>query len=1548
MDDQKVEQLNNNEQTEKEVQEVQDNQDKVNLQETPRYQPTDAFQATVAKLRELLEDFNYYKNLQTSFAEGSTNVELRKKFMLKVIDERWVRAIEDTIPAIDVIIRNPNGNLEEFSEVKPIELTRKVTTESVIYLSQHTDDINEIYDDGSVMPARLLNVYHDETLFTYENKFINTLINRLAAFVMLRYDAAVACGEDEKQTCFTYEQTFEQNVGELTRTGKINVSIQISEPPSKEDQVKNYIYATDLWRRVERIVDYVKNFMLTPFVREMGKNYIRPPVMRTNKLLKNVNFNQCLQLWEFIEQYESTGYETLISESLEDVDQEFLKDFNNSVAAQYTLFQKNVCNDFVDEKSLDSRMSNVFTPKIKNELEEFNEEDYALKNKEKKNEGVEIADDIDLAVQIALAHDELNWREVVEEVEEEETSRTNYSYLGRYVQAGEATQDFYTIIRNKILSYRDVESETNWKQEVFSQGKNKLVKLVMRGKTLNFSIALNPDDYVGTKYKYVNQLIKKPKEKFPMLLKIRNQKMCKQAVDLIVDLMKKKGIKKIGLFKPIDYHVAYIPVETMLTMDPPLAREMGSDLNIRKLKMDIMDLINRPEQKEAEARFDYSYLGRLVRAQDPCQNFYTQIRNKLLSYNDVESIIGWKQEVYSFGKDKVVKMVMRGKTINMSLALDPKPYIDKEYKVVDAREKKPKEKMPAVIKVKNQKTLKQALEMIQDLINKYNLEAVSEFEEINYHIRDISYDEMIALDPPLAREIGKSDINIRTLIMDIYPLLEMFPPLEETPEELEDDEIVNQDVEGIDEEEEEDEDADLINEILEEKDEISDEADINDEEETGEDITLVDDESELEEIEEEDEDEEEIVTISDEPNAPRYNISYLGRLVQAGQPTQTFYSQLRNKMLSYRDVESTINWKQELFTLEKEKLVKMVIRGKSINFQIALDPQDYVDSKIKFKNLLEKKPKEKLPLLMKVRNQKTCKQASDLITDLMKKNSIRKIGLFKDTDYTLPEISLEDMLTMNPPLALEKGVPSDLNMRTLKMDILSLITLPEAKPYEPRYDYSYLGRIVRAQQPCQKFYTEIRNALLSYDNVTSEIGWKQEFYSLKKDKIVKMVMRGKTINMYINIDPRAYIKKEYKVEDLRDKKKKVKFPTLIKIKNLKTMNQALEIIADLMKKNNATQNPEALNVNYYIRDISYEEMVALNPPLAREVGKTEVNVRTVKLDIYAILEMFPFIESDSNDSLENLENLENLEIEEEDLEPEEDEDNLEDSEENSEENSEELEGQTEEEQDAEQAETQELEENSEPENQETEQEETPEETSEEEDEEEDDNDDDDDSDEEFTLEEIAPVPQVPEEKALETEDSEEENQETSNEEAIDSTPVEPEYVDVEVMVNKYTLSFQGRLILLQEPIQSYYTEIKNEFLKYDSVVDRMSFRHETYKSGRLKLAKISVRGKSIRVFLSLDPSEFDEARFKFVDMRIKKPNAEYPMMMKISSPRKLRRVLELINELMNRNSILAKENPEVIDYHRPSMTLEEMINSDEALVKVRQVPVIKKVLKEQL
>ena len=64
---------------------------------------------------------------------------VKKDYEKKEYDYEWIDMIDETLPYLDNILRNPKRFIINEEEVVQVEKSKKVTVESIIHLTQHTN-----------------------------------------------------------------------------------------------------------------------------------------------------------------------------------------------------------------------------------------------------------------------------------------------------------------------------------------------------------------------------------------------------------------------------------------------------------------------------------------------------------------------------------------------------------------------------------------------------------------------------------------------------------------------------------------------------------------------------------------------------------------------------------------------------------------------------------------------------------------------------------------------------------------------------------------------------------------------------------------------------------------------------------------------------------------------------------------------------------------------------------------------------------------------------------------------------------------------------------------------------------------------------------------------------------------------------------------------------------------------------------------------------------------------------------------------------------------
>lgn len=262
---------------------------------------------------------------------GEKTVSFNRKIIEKNIDSSWLTEIEKALPHLDTVIRNPRNTIKEVEEIVPIAMSRKITVESIKHLGQHTDLIQDIdKKTGKITPSKILNIHKEETLDTYENRFVNTLIDRLYIFINIRYNKLVQTAEAQEAYSFNYDTVADSGDGR-----KVNISFKIETVDSLVGGSKD----TDVWARLERVKKAIEGYKGSVLCTTLGNAFIRPPVMRTNAITKNVDLMACLTLWQFIESYDKAGYEVNVSDTAQRPDDSYIEDIYGLTAMNYMLFR---------------------------------------------------------------------------------------------------------------------------------------------------------------------------------------------------------------------------------------------------------------------------------------------------------------------------------------------------------------------------------------------------------------------------------------------------------------------------------------------------------------------------------------------------------------------------------------------------------------------------------------------------------------------------------------------------------------------------------------------------------------------------------------------------------------------------------------------------------------------------------------------------------------------------------------------------------------------------------------------------------------------------------------------------------------------------------------------------------------------------------------------------------------------------------------------------------------------------------------------------------
>ena len=385
----------------------------------------------------------------------------------------------------------------------------------------------------------------------------------------------------------------------------------------------------------------------------------------------------------------------------------------------------------------------------------------------------------ELAVAEAAAEEEEDEAEDAEEVEVDEfgnVTRYRKSFLARLIQTQNPNQDYYTELKNELLSYKGVKSRVSWNFDSFNKGRKKCAKIAIRGKTLVIYLALDPKDeekFPTTKYHQFDVGHVARFAEVPFGLKVRSPRALKYAKELIAILMAELGLVKKEIVEE-DYHMPYETTDQLVerglikiiggdnaeyeqqfstegefvkpvpetpaeepaeeATEAP-AEETPAEAPAEETAFEPEEAAEEPalpvEEPAAKPKYvNKSFAQKMLLADEVIQDRYDELKNYALRYKKLKARISKKFDSFNKGRLQFIKLSVAGKTLKLFLNMDITT-TDPKFHCKDMRDKKTYETVPVLLRIKSGRAVKYAKILIDQCAASHGLVENKKFQEID-------------------------------------------------------------------------------------------------------------------------------------------------------------------------------------------------------------------------------------------------------------------------------------------------------------------------------------------------------------------------------------------------------------------------------------------------------------------------------------------------------------------------------------------------------------------------------------------------------------------------------------------------------------------------------------------------------------------------------------------------------------------------------------------------------------------------------------------------
>ncbi len=289
----------------------------------------------ITYLDDLETDTDFPAYFYQGLYDGTSKLKSLTVTETKKFDDYWIAAIEAYYPSIDKIARNYKSALRIEEDVVVIEKAKRTNSRTVRHLAANTHLLKEREQGDKskdILPTKLLVQESDIEYGIYENRFVKTLIQRLAKFVAER--VKILREDVDTKRYHNVDSNIEFKIE--SSTYKVNIGLEEVESISTgKIEQENYM----LLKRAEDLDRKIGSLLNSVFMKTLRTSKpVKPPILKTQIILKNIDYRNCYLLWQYLDQYSSLGFELIREEKQKRFNESYRKHLSQNSLMAFSTF----------------------------------------------------------------------------------------------------------------------------------------------------------------------------------------------------------------------------------------------------------------------------------------------------------------------------------------------------------------------------------------------------------------------------------------------------------------------------------------------------------------------------------------------------------------------------------------------------------------------------------------------------------------------------------------------------------------------------------------------------------------------------------------------------------------------------------------------------------------------------------------------------------------------------------------------------------------------------------------------------------------------------------------------------------------------------------------------------------------------------------------------------------------------------------------------------------------------------------------------------------
>ncbi len=280
--------------------------------------------------------------------------------------------------------------------------------------------------------------------------------------------------------------------------------------------------------------------------------------------------------------------------------------------------------------------------------------------------------------------------------------------------------DLYSEIDNSFRSYKKVTVRISNKAISYYRGRKILAKLMFNGSTLRMYFALDVSAFEYNKYFQKDMSGVKAYASVPFAVKVKSDRALKRACELI---------GKVCTLNELKHDPTYERVDSIKL----LKKENNSQNDITEwAEKAIGEADKNEEQRPTFTKKKPAPISKkLLTASGQIKDWFSEIDNSFRCYKKITVRISNKAISYYSGRKILAKLMFNGRTVRMYFALDVNAFEYGKYFQKDMSGVKAYASVPFSVKVKSDRALKRAKELISAVCDQNELKLNPKYEKVD-------------------------------------------------------------------------------------------------------------------------------------------------------------------------------------------------------------------------------------------------------------------------------------------------------------------------------------------------------------------------------------------------------------------------------------------------------------------------------------------------------------------------------------------------------------------------------------------------------------------------------------------------------------------------------------------------------------------------------------------------------------------------------------------------------------------------------------------------